>query len=309
MIRIPLLMLVVASLFGCQSMQPAALKRTPASTSSASTLEGVYDNHEQVWTAREQPGAIPPPHLRVGIEATGDREWSLWQIHLDAAAPLDAQWAVRRVGQGEGKLTLLPHRALVADPAQGKAFDAKQWAPLEACALSGVGDMQSMRIAADPAACAALAPGIGAQAALLPLALEREGEWLRVRLYADQARGPEAREDARKVRIYGGWAAINGGGPEASADSRDWHMDRSIRLASEGGRTPLAWRDGQPSGYSLMLERLTYRDGNVPVLKLSVVEEATQRTLAYAWADPHAARIGINLGWVQVGIERDAGTP
>ena len=309
MIRIPLLMLVATGLFGCQSMQPAALKRAPAAASAASALEGVYDNHEQVWTAREQPGAMAPPHLRVGIEATTDRAWSLWQVHLDAAAPLDALWAIRRVGQGDGKLLLLPHRALVADPAQGKAFDAKQWAPLDACALHGVGDAQSMRVAADPAACAALAPGIGTQAALLPLAIDREGEWLRMRLYADQARGPEAREDARKVRIYHGWAAINGGGQDASADSRDWHMDRSIRLASEGGRTALAWRDGQPSGYSLMLERLTYRDGNVPVLKLSVVEDATQRTLAYAWADPHAARIGINLGWVQVGIERDAGTP
>lgn len=309
MSRIPCLMFVAACLAGCQSMPSSAPRRAPADTQPAAALEGVYDNHEQVWTAREQPGAIAPPHLRVGIEATPDREWSLWQVRLDAAAPLDAQWAIRRVGQGDGQFMLLPHRALVADPAQGKAFDAKQWAPLDACALRGVGNMQSMRVAADPAACAALAPGIGAQAALLPLAIEREGEWLRVRLYADQARGPEAREDTRKVRIYGGWAAINGGGPEASADSRDWHMDRSIRLASEGGRTPLAWRDGQPSGYSLVLERLTYRDGNVPVLKLSVVEDATQRTLAYAWADPHAARIGINLGWVQVGIESDAGTP
>ncbi|HEX7769631.1 MAG TPA: hypothetical protein VF422_06345, partial [Dokdonella sp.] len=124
--------------------------------------------------------------------------------------------------------------------------------------------------------------------------------------YADQARGPDAREDARKVQAYGGWAAINGGGPQASADSRDWHMDRSVQLANEGGRTPLAWRDGQPSGYSLVLERLAYQDGNVPVLKLSVVEDSTGRTLAYAWADPHAERIGINLGWVQAGLERRA---
>ena len=304
----PLLIFVAACLAGCQSVPTSGPARAPLDTQSATSLEGVYDNHEQVWTAREQAGAIAPPHLRVGNEATPDREWSLWRIHLEAAAPLEAQWAIRRVAQDGGKLVLVPHRALVADPAQGQAFDAKQWAPLDACALRGAIDMQSMRATADPAACAALAPGIGTHAALLPLAVEREGEWLRVRLYADQARGPEAREDTRKVRIYGGWAAINGGGPDASADSRDWHVDRSIRLASEGGRTPLAWRDGRPSGYSLVLERLTYRDGNVPVLKLSVVEDATQRSLAYAWADPHAERIGINLGWVQVGIERDAGT-
>ncbi len=149
-------------------------------------------------------------------------------------------------------------------------------------------------------------PGIGAEAALLPLAIERDGEWLRVRLYADQARGGDAREDLRLVRWFTGWAAINGGGPKADAASRDWHMDRALRIGTEGGRYPLKWRDGNASGYSLVLERLTYREGNVPVLKLSIVGDADGGTLAYAWANPEATRIGINLGWVQVGLERKA---
>jgi hypothetical protein len=309
MSRIPFLMIALATLAGCQSMRTASPARAPAAEQAASVLEGVYDNHEQVWTAREQSGVIAPPHLRIGIEATSEGAWTLWQVQLDAGAPLDASWAMRRVAEGDGRLVLLPHRALVAAPARGKAFDARQWAPLDACALRGEGGPVAMRASAEPAACAALAPGIGTQAALLPLSVERDGEWLRVRLYADQARGPDAREDARKVRVYGGWAAVNGGGRDASADSRDWHMDRSIRLASEGGRAALTWRDGQPSGYSLLLERLTYRDGNVPVLKLSVLEDATGRSLAYAWANPEATRIGINLGWVQVGLERDAAAP
>ena len=55
--------------------------------------------------------------------------------------------------------------------------------------------------------------------------------------------------------------------------------------------------------FSLALEHLTYRDGDVPVLKLSVVDDADGRTLAYAWANPEATRIGINLGWVQVGLD------
>jgi hypothetical protein len=39
------------------------------------------------------------------------------------------------------------------------------------------------------------------------------------------------------------------------------------------------------------------------VLKLSVVGDADGATLAYAWANPEATRIGINLGWVQVGLD------
>ena len=81
-------------------------------------------------------------------------------------------------------------------------------------------------------------------------------------------------------------------------------MDRKVSLGSEGGRYPLAFRDGNPSGYSLVLERLTYRDGNVPVLKLSVVDDRNGRTFAYAWANPEATRIGLNVGWVQVGLDR-----
>ena len=83
-------------------------------------------------------------------------------------------------------------------------------------------------------------------------------------------------------------------------------MNRELRLGSEGGRVALKWRDGQPSGYSLMLERATYRDGNVPVLKLSVLEDATGSTISYAWSNPEAVRIGISLGWIQVGLSLSA---
>ena len=76
------------------------------------------------------------------------------------------------------------------------------------------------RMDADIAACTAIAPGIGTQAALLPSSVEHDGEWLHVRLYADQARGADAREDARLVRWFNGWAAVNGGGPKAEAASR-----------------------------------------------------------------------------------------
>ena len=301
--RLPVLAILAATLAACQSM-PAS-RSTVVGATAATPLTGVYDNHAQVWRARGRGADIPSPHLRVGIEATPDREWSIWTLKFDSGVSLEAIWAVRRSEQA-GTLVLVPHRALVTSPARGKDFDPAQWAALDACSLRGSEDPSSMRAQADPAACTALAPGIGAQAALLPLAIEHQGEWLRVRVYADQARGPDAREELRRVRVYGGWAAINGGGPRASADSSDWHMDRSIQLASEGGRVALNWRDGQPSGYALLLERLAYRDGEVPVLKLSIIDEATTQALAYAWADPDAARIGINLGWVQVGLERDA---
>jgi len=307
--RLLVALLLSLSLPACQTVRPSeAPRRVVPTAPSSAVLEGDFDNHEQVWSAREAGAADAAPHVLVSLAPTARDDWSLWRIRVDSTPAMDATWAVRRIAADKGAVTLLPHRALVAAPGTGEAFDPRQWTPLDACALRGTTTASAIQATADIAACATIAPGIGAQAALLPLAVEREGEWLHVRLYADQARGAQARSDARRVQMFGGWAAINGSGPDAGADSSDWHMNRNLRIGSEGGRVALAWRDGKPSGYSLGLERLTYRDGGVPVLKLSVIDDGSGRTLAYAWANPEATRIGINLGWVQVGLDRDATT-
>lgn len=305
-----LMLFVPFLLAACQTVPQAGSPRraVPAHSSSA-LFEGVFDNHEQVWAARENAAAIAPPHVVVTLEPTSHTDWSIWRVHYQATPALDAVWALRRTENADGSTTLLPYRAAQATTsAPGRAFDADQWTPLEACTLRGKTSAGHLQVAADVAACAAIVPGIGADAALLPILIEREGEWLRVRLYADQARGADAREEARKVQVFGGWAAVNGAGPNAAA-GKDWHMNRAVRLGNEGGRAALLWRDGKLSGYSLGLERLTYREGNVPVLKLSVVDDASGRTLGYAWANPEATRIGINLGWLQVGLERETGVP
>src|SRR3954464_11715490 len=207
--RIALFMLAL-SLVACQNV-----RRTPSVPKAASTppaSQGIYDNHAQVWQAHESaPGAAQPPHVVVTIEPTNQADWALWRVHLDAAPPIEAVWGIHTVGQPDGAVALVPHRPLVATPAAAPALDAQQWAALDACTLRKPGNASVA--SADLAACAAIVPGIGAEAALLPLAIERDGEWLRVRFYADQARGADAREDLRLVRWFTGWAAVNGGGP------------------------------------------------------------------------------------------------
>lgn len=310
--RTVLVSILALSLASCQTMQRITSTRVHASTTttdSSAWPSGTFDNHEQVWSAHENPtSAIAPPHVVIAIETTSKKGWSLWRVHLDVATPIEAVWAMQAMMMPDGTTSLRPYRALLATPTTGAKFDAKQWAPLDACTLRGKATATGgIDFSTQVAACVAIAPEIGNIAAVLPIDVRSEGDWLHVRLYADQARGTDAREDARKVRIFAGWAAINGGGPKGAGDSGDWHMNRQIRLENEGGRNELTWRDGKPSGYSLGLERLTYRDGNVPVLKLSVIDDANGRTLAYAWANPQATRIGINLGWVQVGLQRETG--
>lgn len=285
-------------LAACQSLRPSATP--PAPSIAAAPADGLYDNHEQVWQAGTAAGALAPPRLRLAISSYKGG-WQIWRVEADGGTP--AMWLMQTESNAGGSPRVLPHRPRVASPTLEPRPDPAEWTALDACALTGAAG----RIAADATACATIAPGIGAAAAFLPIAVARSVEGIDLRLYADQARGPDASSQLRRVAWYGGWAAVNGAGPDASADSRDWHMNRQLRLSNEGGRSALAWRDGTPSGWSLLLERLTFREGNTPVLKLSIVEDADGRALAYAFADPHSARIGINLGWIQVGLEREAG--
>jgi hypothetical protein len=147
-----------------------------------------------------------------------------------------------------------------------------------------------------------LLPGLGQDAALLPLRLSIDGDMLRVATFADTSRSADAVEEARRVRWYDGWAAINGGGPNAKSDNKDWHLQRDLHLSSEGGRVALHWRDGAPSGYSLELERTSYPERKLSVLQLNVIDDASGRTMTYVWSDPGVGSIGLNLGWLQAGF-------
>jgi hypothetical protein len=300
---LPIFVAVVAC--ACQSL-PSRSGPSPADSGGQRPwFDGNYDNHEQVVLA----GTAKVPRTRIGITPLTKPGWYAWTVGMSADAEFSATWAMRSVKSVNGNIELTPYRALVEAPKLGAEFDPAQWVALDACALNGAATAAGLKVKADLASCLILIPGIGANAALLPLEIEHDGEWLRVRFYADQARGQEARIEARRLRWFTGWAAVNGAGANARIESNDWHMNRGIRIDNEGGRAPLTWRDGKASGYSLSLERMTYRDGSVPVLKLSVIEDASGSSVVYAWANPEATRIGINLGWVQVGLEAESNAP
>lgn len=294
-------LLAVLALSACQSSPPRTSDAPTAVVATTSWFDGEYDNNEQVW----QAGSASMPHVRFELTPMAAANWYAWRTQWKSDTHLAVTWLLRMDQSADGSVVLTPHRPLVANPGVGKGFDSRQWMALDACKLQGNIVGAKLVAKADASACATVAPGVGVEAALLPLSIEREGEWLRVRLYADQARGTDARADARRVRWFSGWGAINGAGASATADSTDWHMNRSLRLGSEGGRVPLNWRDGKASGYSLELQRVAYQEGNTPVLKLSVIEDSSARAIVYAWANPEASRIGVNLGWVQVGLELD----
>jgi hypothetical protein len=303
-------------LAACQNMPGRAVAAGDALSRLDSGLSGDWDNHEQTSGAASH--AIAVPRVREALRlADRRRDGSLWFWRLesgDAKARTHALWLVLATTADNGnRVTLTPYRPL--DPVaademfDGKRkfrFDAAQWAELAPCAQTGAWKDALFQAQTDAAACSALLPGLGAAAALLPLRVTLDGEMLRTVTFADQARGADALIDARRVRWFSGWAAINGGGPKARAGNQDWHMQKDMHLSSEGGRAELHWRDGAASGYSLQLERTTYTERKLRVLQLNVIEDSSGQVIDYVWTDPAASAIGFNLGWLQVGLNQES---
>ncbi|MGH8042889.1 MAG: hypothetical protein ACREPN_12715 [Rudaea sp.] len=309
------------ALSGCQNLP--VHNAAPAGDALArldAAIAGAYDNHQQVQqaaTATQAGTAVAVPHLREQWRALSrDHGGSLWLWRLQTVAAKDSADAVwlyllSTASDGNG-VVLTPYRAI--DPAAATAaldgrkfkFVAEQWAELAPCAQRGEWKNTQFHATADVAACSALLPGLGESAALLPLRFTLDADMLHSVTFADQARGAGAGIDARRVRWFDGWAAINGGGPNAKSANQDWHVQKNLRLSSEGGREQLHWRDGAASGYSLELARTSYPERKLDVLQLNVIDDANGQVIDYVWANPAATAIGFNLGWLQVGLTQES---
>lgn len=101
----------------------------------------------------------------------------------------------------------------------------------------------------------------------------------------------------QRVRWFSGLVAVNRAGPAARPEDHEFLTLREVVLHSEGRRLPLVWSDGRRSGWSVQLVRSLVR--GEALLALNLIDDATGRTLAYAWTDPSARRIGLNLRWFQ----------
>ena len=298
-----LIVFAVLALSACSTL-PMQGQDTNVGTVVASNLShwpGDYDNHAQVWQAQQDKLALMPVRVRHHIApvAKANTQWD-WRLRMgqEKGDPIEANWRYTLRTLEDGTLLLTPQRALPVGKDQ-----AQQWANLAPCAMRGNAGKRPLSFVADSAACSAILPGLGASAALLPLRMTLTGDGMDVATYADQARGDNAVEHASRVRWFDGWVVINGGGPDAKADNNDWHMHRDLHISDQGGVSAIRWRDGQPSGYSLKLERLKFQQRDTEVLKLSLIRDSGGGAVAYAWANPDARQIGLSLGWMQTGLD------
>ena len=113
----------------------------------------------------------------------------------------------------------------------------------------------------------------------------------------------------RRMQYYKGWAVVRAGGPDYDRAAPEWRLHKGIQLHSEGSDVALRDESGETIPYRVELARLTRSASNTHLLKLAIVDVETDKTVAYTWTDPKAERVGINIGWAQVGLTREPVSP
>jgi hypothetical protein len=295
--------------------------------SALSWLHGEWDNHAQVEAARQAGTTLPPRvHLLYAwLDLPGKERWLLTQhsestpsqvyqsrVYQNRLYRLESDVAagalrLERYRPADDAVLLDLHR----DPQrqQGLQLSLLQADPGCSFKLEFDVQVQGFQGSTQPGACS---ERNGASQALINTSLHFNAQALHLEEAVVVAGGTVASTDlhTRKVRYFDGWAVIHRDGARADPAAGDgFRILRTLRLFDQGNRFELRWDDGKPTGYSLELAQLDYAGEVGTVLRLALLEDRTGRTLAYAWANPDASRIGLNIGWFQSGFtlkDRDA---
>lgn len=112
--------------------------------------------------------------------------------------------------------------------------------------------------------------------------------------------------DLRRAHGFTCWASIRKAAPKPDG-SEDWTFQRGIRLHDAGGRALVESGEAATPGVVLRMRNVVWSEGpNRPSLVLYIHKpDEPARAVSYAWADPDARRVGVNLRWVQASCTRD----
>ena len=80
----------------------------------------------------------------------------------------------------------------------------------------------------------------------------------------------------------------------------DWTFRRGLEIYDQGGMVWLTTNEAEPQQVGIKMRNVTWPSGsNRPSLVLYAHRPGEDRAVSYAWADPSAERIGLNLRWMQ----------
>jgi len=321
-----------ASLRACRALSAIAMLALPI-TSQAQQLEhflgwfaGEYDNNEQVWQQGEDGIAPEQRHEHIhhifvptSVPAVGEHVFFVKQ-YLGRDYEDVYRQRLYRFSDNEqrGAIELAiynfhdeePYRYADRDPTVLADLTLEELRNVPGCNVYWrfaedhyVGEM-------DEGACFYHSENMGQNIYITDtLRLTEDEIWIGDKAYDEDGNmlfGHEEPHRNRKVRQFSGWGGVRRSAfaPDAE-DGDEMLFIPALRLHNEGQIVPLLTEQGEATGYDVELARLTYQNTRVAVLKLGILDSATGKTVAYSWANPGAGRIGINLGWLQVGLTAD----
>lgn len=115
-----------------------------------------------------------------------------------------------------------------------------------------------------------------------------------------------AKLELRRARPTTCWVAIRKDKPKADG-SPDWYFAQGVKLHDQGGRAMVGQDIADTQPVMIRMRNVVWppqADGTPSSNKPSIVlyihkPDQYDRSEAYVWGDPGAARIGINLRWMQ----------
>jgi hypothetical protein len=118
--------------------------------------------------------------------------------------------------------------------------------------------------------------------------------------------GENLKYELRRARAATCWVAIRKDKPKADG-SPDWHFQQNVTLHDQGGRALVGEGVADTAPLVVRMRNVIWPpkpDGTPNTNKPSIVlyvhkPDKPDSAEAYAWADPGAARVGLNLRWMQ----------
>jgi hypothetical protein len=120
----------------------------------------------------------------------------------------------------------------------------------------------------------------------------------------------------RRARSATCWVAIKKDKPKPDG-KEDWLFARNVKLHDQGGRANVGGGNSGAQPLVIRMRNVIWppsKDGTPATNKPSIVlyvhkPDQPDRAESYVWADPGAARIGINLRWMQASCGIDGAEP
>jgi hypothetical protein len=279
-------------------------------------LEGEFDNNQQV--SDEKEARSPHPHerlhsivARVSLPAIGSHVFYVQQSRDNDPAKIFLQRLYRLSVNREKQaielvsLAFADERAVVdahLHPERGAHLTAGTMRPAPGCELTLRREGEAFVGSTTPGACRVVSPTGGAPVVRTDeIRLTADEIWMGTRAHDAAGTLVWGHPDGvphklQKARVFDCWTVLRKDGTDDQYD-----VARGIRVHDQGHTVPVKGPGEAPSRFSFDLARLRSAESRIAVLRLAVLEQGKAQSLAYAWAEREAGRIGINLRWLQVG--------